>query len=144
MNLLKYILFIIVLILSYWLGFYSYEYALWIGWNETIGNDRQAVLFWAFIPYVLILVPLYFLICNTVKSKVSRPFIRIIAYPSLCALIFIIPTFFIMSFFNSFDFFSPEALLFYVFFASAGIVFGLGYGGIVLLFDKMSNRRSLS
>lgn len=139
MNLLKYLLLIIVFVLSYWIGFYAYEYILWVVWNETLGNDRNAVLFWAFIPYVIILVPLYLLICNTIKSKVNRPLLRMIGYPSLCALIFIIPTFFIMVFFNSFDFLAPEALLFYVFFASAGIVFGLGYGSVSLLVDKHSN-----
>lgn len=135
MRLLRYALLIIVFFLSYWAGFYSYESTLWLGWKQTLGGDKRAVVFWSSIAYVIILVPLYLLICYKIERKLKRKLIRLVSYPIFCASTFILPTAFIMMFFGGGSFFSPESLLFYSFFASSGIIFGLGYGLTSLILE---------
>lgn len=78
MRLLRYALLIIVFILSYWAGFYSYESTLWLGWKQTLGGDKRAVVFWSSIAYVIILVPLYLLICYKIERKLKRKLIRLV------------------------------------------------------------------
>ncbi|MFD2370971.1 hypothetical protein ACFSO0_13670 [Brevibacillus sp. GCM10020057] len=133
MRLLRYALLIMVFVLSYWAGFYSYEGILWLGWKETLGGDKQALVFWTSIPYVIILVPLYLLICYLLERKVKRKFVRFVSYPIFCASTFLLPTALILMLFGGGSLFSPETLLFNSFFASSGIIFGLGYGLTSLL-----------
>ncbi|MFF2890054.1 hypothetical protein [Paenibacillus sp. NPDC057967] len=134
-TLLRYLLLICLFFLSYWAGFYSYEKTLWFGWKQTLGGDKQAVIFWSSIAYIIILVPLYLLICYVVKIKVKRKYFRLFFYPLFCTLSFMLPTIFITTIFGGSSILSPESQLFYVFFASSGIIFGIGYGIISLVFD---------
>ncbi|MBH0333666.1 hypothetical protein ABH14_28715 [Brevibacillus brevis] len=138
MRVLRYALLIIVFFLSYWAGYYSYESALWLVWKQTLGGDKRAVLFWTSIAYLIILVPLFLLVCYTIKSKLKSKLPRFVSYPIFCASACILPTAFIMLFLGGGSFFSAESLLFCSFFASSGISFGLGYGLISLMFEPKS------
>lgn len=131
---LRYVLLIVVLLLSYGAGYYSYESTLWFVWEQTLGGDKQAVIYWSSLAYLLIVVPLYLLICYAIQIKIKRKAARMFCYPILCALTFMLPAAFIMASFGGASFFSPEAELFYAFFASSGIIFGAGYGVISHVF----------
>ncbi|KPV60288.1 hypothetical protein QJ48_06440 [Paenibacillus sp. A3] len=122
--------------LSYWAGFFSYERTLWLVWEQTLGGDKRAVVYWSSLAYLVIAVPLYLLICYTIKTKIKRNSARMFCYPIMCALTFILPTAFIMISFGGLSFFSAESQLFYSFFASSGIIFGVGFGLISYVFES--------
>lgn len=101
--------------------------------GETLGGDRYAVMFWSGLAYLLILGPLFALICILVKSKLKHPALGLLFYPLFCSLSFIVPTAFIFLFNGGGSLLSAEAQLFYSFFAASGLTFGLGYGIISII-----------
>ncbi|EPD88881.1 MULTISPECIES: hypothetical protein [Paenibacillus] len=128
MKILKYLFLSLNSLLSFYAGWWAYEMVLWLVWEQTISEgDLRAVQYWAGIAYLIILVPLYLLICSYVRSRIKPRFVRILLYPIGCAVIFVLPTLFIFAAFGGGNLFSAEAFLFYVFFISSGVVFGLGY-----------------
>lgn len=122
-----------IFILSYFTGFAAYTSTLWNVWGETLGGDRYAVMFWSGLAYLLILGPLFALICILVKSKLKHPALGLLFYPLFCSLSFIVPTAFIFLFNGGGSLLSAEAQLFYSFFAASGLTFGLGYGIISII-----------
>ena len=72
MKILRYILLLFVFSLSYWAGFFSYESTLWLVWEQTLGGDKRAVVYWSLLAYLVILVPLYLLICYTIETKIKH------------------------------------------------------------------------
>ncbi|MGF7035305.1 magnesium-transporting ATPase (P-type) [Paenibacillus mucilaginosus] len=138
MKIIRFALLILLFLLSYWAGFYSYEKTLWLAWDQTLGGDKPATVYWSVLAYVVILVPLYLLICYTIELKVKRRLLRLICYPFFCALTFMVPTAFILMSFGGGSIFSAESLLFYSFFSSSGITFGIGFGLISSFFKKVS------
>ncbi|MFS0840377.1 hypothetical protein [Paenibacillus sp. 1P03SA] len=128
MKVLKYLFLSLNSLLSFYAGFWAYEKVLWLVWEQTVSEgDLRAVQYWAGIAYLIILVPSYLLICSYVASKIKSGIMRLLLYPIGCALVFVIPTLFIFAAFGGGNLFSAEAFLFYVFFISSGVVFGLGY-----------------
>lgn len=120
-------LLLVVFILSYFVGFEMYKTALWFIWGQTLGGDAQALTFWStlvFIPIGLI----YLVICYAVKHKTKNKKQSYFLYPLCCAIVFVVPTTFIIVMNGGGSIFSPEAHLFNLFFASSGIAFGIGYG----------------
>ncbi|MBP1995452.1 phosphoglycerol transferase MdoB-like AlkP superfamily enzyme [Paenibacillus eucommiae] len=141
MNLIRNVSWVMIFLISYWAGLFAYERTLEVVWGETLGGDKTAVVFWSLLAFVVVLVPLYLLICYMIKTKISRTATRMLCYPFLCGLTFILPTAFIMASFGGGSLFSAEARLFYSFFIASGIVFGTGYGLIstVLTSPKSSS-----
>ncbi|MFB7816397.1 hypothetical protein ACFC0X_19735 [Paenibacillus chitinolyticus] len=125
---LKYLFLFLNSLLSFYAGLWAYEMVLWLVWEQTISEgDLPAIRYWAGIAYLIILVPSYLLICFFVTSKIKSAIMRLLLYPIGCALVFVLPTLFIFAAFGGGNLFSAEAFLFYVFFISSGVVFGLGY-----------------
>lgn len=128
MKIVKYLFLSLNSLLSFYAGLWAYEKVLWLVWEQTVSEgDLRAVQYWAGIAYLIILVPSYLLICSYVAYKIKSGIMRLLLYPIGCALVFIIPTLFIFAAFGGGNLFSAEAFLFYVFFISSGVVFGLGY-----------------
>ncbi len=96
-------------------------------------GDLRAVQYWAGLAYVIILVPIYLVICSYITSKIKTGLLRFILYPLSCAFIFVLPTLFILAAFGGGSPFSAESFLFYVFFIATGLVFGLGYALITFV-----------
>ncbi|UHA72731.1 hypothetical protein [Paenibacillus sp. 481] len=130
MKILKGFLLISLFIISFLAGISTYKATLWYGWEQAVGSDLNAILFWSILAYGIVLVPLYLYVCAIVRTRQLNPYIKLALYPFACAALFILPTAFMMMFFGGGRLISAEAQLFYAFFASSGVVFGLGYGAI--------------
>jgi hypothetical protein len=117
-----------VALASYWAGFSSYKATLWFVWHQTLWGDEKATVFWSAIAFSVVLFPLYLLICFMIKWKIKPKRSSLVYYPLFCGLIFVIPTAFIVVYNGGGSLLSPEAQLFHAFFASSGIVFGMGFG----------------
>ncbi|MEO4052470.1 hypothetical protein [Solibacillus sp. CAU 1738] len=118
--------FVVAAILSYLAGIGCYILTLKIVWDQTLGGDTFAVLFWGAIAFFIIACPIYLLVI-TLIDKVTKQY-KFLFYPLGCMLVFFIPTSFILASFGDFSYktlFSPEAMLFHAFFLSAGLIFGL-------------------
>ena len=130
MNILK---LAIVCVVSWLVGVAVYLSSLYLMYGQTAeGADLAAVLFWSFVAAVfafpLIYLPIMFLL-----RRILRGYKPVAAFPAVAALVFVIPTAFILGMF-SIDgrgflrsLVSPEALLFYCMFVAVGITFGLGF-----------------
>ncbi len=136
MQLIRFILMLAVFAVSYWGGFLAYEGTLWLVWEQTLDGDLKATVFWSAVAYIIILVPLYLIVCFIIKSKVKHRLSRFLLYPVTCALTFVVPTTFILLIWGGGSLLSPEAQLFHSFFATSGFLFGLGFGLVSLLSSK--------
>lgn len=132
---LKNLCFLVVYVISYWVGFFMYNQALWAFWKQSLGGESNAVLFWSAFAYIPIGL-IYLLICVVIKDKMKQLVLRNLLYPICCALVFVIPTTFIIVINGGGSFFSPEAQLFNVLFVSTGVSFGLGYSLVTKLFEN--------
>lgn len=112
-----------------------YKNALWVIWKQGMGGDTHAVIFWSALAYIPIGL-IYILICVVIKHRTSHPLLRNLLYPICCALVFVVPTTFVIVMNGGSSFFSPEAQLFNVLFVSTEVTFGLGYSLVSKLFNK--------
>lgn len=127
-NIGKYIL---TPIISYLSGFYMYEKTLNLVWNQSLGNDIYAVLYYGGLAFFLIATPIYSFLTKWINTNFKKN--HLLLFPLVCMLIFIIPTMFITALFDSFNPFTAEALLFHAFFITSGCVFGLS----TAIFNKL-------
>jgi hypothetical protein len=135
MRYLKYLCLLIVYVLSYWIGFVMYKLALWVIWKERLEGDFNATVLWSALAYIPVGL-IYLLVCAVIKHKTKHPYLRFLLYPVCCALVFVIPTAFIILMNGGGSFFSPEAQLFNILFVSTGVTFGLGFSLVSIVFDK--------
>lgn len=111
-------------VLSFMVGIMSYILTLKLVWNQSLGGDTYAVLYWGGFAFFVIVFPIYLLTIKFIDYLSFKH--KYIFYPLSCMLIFFVPTSFItISLGGTFNIFSPEAMLFHSFFLSAGLVFGL-------------------
>ncbi len=110
-------------ILAFIGGFLSYVLTLKFVWDESIGGDIRAVLFWSGIAFFATAVPIYLGVIYFIDHRFVRH--KFLLYPIVCMLIFFIPTLVITMTFGSLNLFSPEAMLFNSFFIVSGFIFGL-------------------
>ncbi len=112
---------------SYGIGFLGYTITLKMVWDQTLGGDMNAVLFWGAVAYFLVAFPIHLLTVAVVEKLFTRP--KLFYYPLGCMLVFFVPTLFITSSLSGqFILFTPEAMLFHAFFLLAGLTFGLMTG----------------
>lgn len=116
-------LYILTPLLSYLGGFYAYITTLQLIWNESLGGDFHAVLFYSLLAFCLIAIPIYLGMIVFVDNKFKN--FKFIFYPLGCILVFFIPTFFIGLSLGSINIFIPEAMLFHAFYITSGLIFGL-------------------
>ena len=130
MNILK---LAIVCSASWLIGVAAYLSSLYLVYGQTAeGADLTAILFWSFVAAVfafpLIYLPIMFLL-----RRLLRGYKPVAAFPVVAALVFVIPTAFILGMFSTDGYgflrsmVSPEALLFYCMFIAVGVSFGLGF-----------------
>lgn len=104
-------------------GLLSYILTLKLGWDEALTGDLRAVLFWGSALYALV-VPFYFVVVYIIERRFKK-FVALL-YTIACMFIFLIPTFPIfVLFWVMTSPFSSVMILFYSFFISAGLIFGL-------------------
>lgn len=103
-------LYIVTPILSFLGGFYVFAWAMEFFTNEQLGRDAASVLFWGGTAYLILAVPLYFAIIYLIDKKLKR--FKFLLYPLGCMAVFFIPVSGILGMFNSYDYLSPEAMLF--------------------------------
>ncbi|MEK3933731.1 hypothetical protein MKY41_00310 [Sporosarcina sp. FSL W7-1349] len=75
------------------------------------------------IAFLLICLPIYFWVIHWIDSKYDT--FKGLLYPLGCMLVFFIPTLAINLRYGSINLFSPESMLFHIFFFVTGAVFGL-------------------
>src|SRR5690554_352499 len=114
MKVRKFALYAVSPFLSFFAGFAVYLLTLKLVWDETIGREWTAVMFYAAGAYVLVCIPVYFGVIYFIKKQFKK--YKALLYPFGCMFIFFIPTLFITLQFGSADLFSPEAVLFHSFF----------------------------
>jgi hypothetical protein len=123
----------IVCVISWLVGVAAYLSSLHLIYGQTVeGADLTAVLIWSFVA-ALFAFPLIYLPTMLLLRRVLRGYQPVAAFPAVGALMFVIPTAFILGMF-SIDghgflrsLVSPEALLFYCMFVAVGVTFGLGF-----------------
>ncbi|QDQ03060.1 hypothetical protein FOH38_22880 [Lysinibacillus fusiformis] len=116
--------YILTPLIAYLSGFYMYNSIINIVWNQSLGNEMGAVLFYGALAFLLVATPIYLLLINWMEIKFNK--YHIFIFPSGCMCIFFIPTMFISALFGSFNPITSEALLFHAFFLTSGCVFGIG------------------
>lgn len=113
-------------ILAYAAGIGSYVGALdWI-YGQSLGSEWGFLIFASLLGFVLVAYPAYVGIVYAVDRKSER--YRYVLYPLGCIAVFFVPTLLILLMYGGGSPFSPEALLFHLFYTASGLVFGLGYG----------------
>jgi hypothetical protein len=110
------------IIVFYW-SFFTYILTLKIVWEQLLGGDMVAVLYWGGIAFFLVSVPIYLGIICFIDKRSKK--LKGLLYPIGCMLVFFIPTLLITLSFGSMNPFSPEAMLFHSFFLTSGLIFGL-------------------
>lgn len=116
-------IYIITPIASFSGGLYVFIWAMKIFLNEEIGNYIGFLLMWGGMAFLIFAVPFYFVIIHLIDNKFNR--FKFVLYPFFCMLLFFLPTSAIMGIWSSSSLFSPEAMLFYSFFLTSGLIFGL-------------------
>lgn len=120
---------------SFIAGFAAYLIELSLSWNEPVGGDLVVVFYSGIAAYLFLAVPLYVLLfrgleylCNKIL-KLGRPPASL--YLMLPALLCFIPTYLISLRYGGGGALTalaqPESMLFNVFFATSGAVFGFGW-----------------
>jgi hypothetical protein len=117
---------------SFLCGLVAYSAALYYIWHETLGADASAVFFWGIIAYSILGVPAYLFSFRQAerfftKRKRKTP---LFIYPLLPVILSFVPFSLIVYFQGGGElrcFFTPEAFLFFILFATAGSAFGLGW-----------------
>lgn len=117
-------------------GYIAYASELWFSWNEKLigSGDNPAVIFWGGVAFVGVGLPLYmlcFYMINSVNVKTFKfnrpPLVLFVCVPGVLSVILT----YVIVFFRGGGLLSglltPESRLFYVFFATSGAIFGLGY-----------------
>lgn len=127
---------LVIPILSFFGGFFTYKFILENVHNESLGEDANAVLFWGGIAFFLFGVPIYFGIIYLIDIWFKK--LKWLYYPIGCMLAFFMITSIITISFGSLNLLAPEALLFHSFFLTSGFIFGL-CTGIVKSFKTISN-----
>lgn len=117
------ILYILRPFLSFVGGFYAYVLTLKLVWNQTLGGDKDFVLFYGALAFLIVAFPIYLGIIRLIDKIFSKW--KILLYPLGCILVFFLPTLKILLIFGSANLFLPEAMLFYSFFITSGLIFGL-------------------
>ncbi|MCQ4085692.1 hypothetical protein [Saccharibacillus sp. JS10] len=116
---------ILLSLLSYSSGFLSYIYSLQLIFGQSLKSDFGFVLFTTLLGFLLVACPLYigmvYLVDKIFKSS------KIFLYPLVCVMIFFVPTLLVLLIWGGVSPFSSEAQVFYFFYLSSGIVFGVGY-----------------
>lgn len=116
-------LYILCPVLSFIAGIFSYMLILKWVWNETLGGDLAAILFYGGIIFLTICFPIYLGVIHLIDKWFHQ--YKGLLYPLGCMLVFFIPTLFLNLLFGSFDLLSPESMLFHSFFLTAGFIFGV-------------------
>lgn len=133
-------LFILSPILSFIGGFYVYAWMLQKLWNQELGGDSEAVLFWGGQAYFIFEVPCYFLLIRYIDKKFKK--LKLLLYSLSCMLGFVIPILVLWLIWGG-GLFTPEMVLFYGFFISSGLIFAvLNWSFKNLLADK--SKRNLN
>ncbi|PDO09211.1 MAG: hypothetical protein BLM47_13805 [Candidatus Reconcilbacillus cellulovorans] len=117
----------LISILSYLAGIVTYIILLRIIWDQPL-TDESHVIFGGIIVFGLVAAPIYWWCIKLLKKYTKR--YAFLLYPFVCALVALIPAFFVLTVPYSAigaTVFSPEGWLFYGFFTASGIVFGLGW-----------------
>ena len=119
----------ILVSLCAWIGgLVAYESWLHLAWGQTMGGDWKAVVFWSGVAFGIaasvVYAPAMFLL-----RKILGGYKPVVWFPIVASMLSVVPTAIIMIVHGgSFaDLLSPEARVFYVMFASVGVIFGLGY-----------------
>lgn len=115
---------IIAALLSFIVGIMCYTLTLKIVWNQSLGGDADAVLFWGGLAFLIIALPIYLVMLKLIDTIFSKH--KYFFYPLSCMLVFFVPTTFItLSFGGVLAIFSAEAMLFHTFYLSSGFIFGI-------------------
>ena len=130
----NFFIYIVTPLLSFYGGFFAYKLILENVWNEPLGDEAGAVLFWGGIAFFLLGVPVYFGVIYLIDIWVKK--LKWLYYPIGCMLVFFMPTTLITLSFGSLALLSPEAMLSHSFFLTSGLIFGLCVGGIKSINSK--------
>ena len=130
----KFGLYILTPIASFLSGFYIFVKMWHFFLNENLNsNDFNVIFFWGGLPYLIGAVPFYFFIIHLIDKK-NYSF-KFLLYPIGCMLGFLIPLVPIILLWSGGHLFSSELILFYGFFLTSGLIFGILNWGIKKAFS---------
>ena len=112
-----------------WLvGLAVYEGWLRVAWGQSMGADWTSVAFASAQAFGVTVIVVYAPAMVFLRKRLGG-YKPVVWFPAVASLLGVVPTAIIMFVWGGRvqDLFSPEASVFYVMFAAAGVVFGLGY-----------------